>query len=549
MNASELFVKALENEGVRYIFGVPGEENIDFLEAVRKSDQLEFVLTRHEQGAGFMADVHGRLTGKAAVCLATIGPGATNLMTPVADAYLDRAPLVALTGQAELSRMHKESHQYIDVVKMFEPVTKWNTQITSPEMLAEAVRKAFKVAEAEKPGSTHLELPEDVAQSPATSERLFEVNRVRRPTGDHKAVTMAIDLLAKAKRPLVIAGNGAIRKRATAQLRRFLDLTGIPCCNTFMGKGAAGIRYAHNLYTIGLQSRDHVTCAIEEADLIVTVGYDIVEYAPKFWNPDGSKTVVHLDFLEAEVDQYYNPAVEVVGDLAGTLWEINERIGDLPETDRGSWALKHRERILADIHEHDDSTAYPFKPQKILHEIRSVLDAEDILISDVGAHKMWIARMYLVYHPNTCLISNGFATMGIAVPGGIAAKLIYPERKVMTISGDGGFMMNAQELETAVRLGTNTVNLIWTDGTFGLIEWHQQKKFGQAFGTRFSNPDWIEFARSHGAVGLKVEPGQSLRETLREAFTYDKPVVIDCPVDYSENIKLTERLGQLVCPI
>ncbi|MBU0983840.1 MAG: acetolactate synthase large subunit [candidate division Zixibacteria bacterium] len=548
MNASEVFVRALENEGVKYIFGVPGEENIDFLEALRKSS-IQFILTRHEQGAGFMADIHGRLTGKAGVCLATIGPGATNLITPVSDAFLDRAPLVAITGQADTLRMHKESHQYIDVESMFRPITKWNTSIGRPDMITEAVRKAFKVAEAEKPGSTHLEFPENVAEETCSHPVFFDIRKVRRPSPDYKAVNQFMELLRKAKKPLVLAGNGAIRKRATKQLRIFLEKTKLPVCNTFMAKGAAGTDYPFNLYTIGLQSRDHVTCAFEESDLIITVGYDIVEYGPQFWNPNGDKKIVHLDFQSAEVDYWYNPEVELVGDVAGGLWEINERIGDDFDTTRGEYALKHRRMILKDIHEYDNSKAFPFKPQKILHDIRQVLGDDDILISDVGAHKMWIARMYLVRSPNTCLISNGFASMGVALPGGIAAKLLYPDRKVLTVSGDGGFLMNVQELETAVRLGTPTVNLIWSDGTFGLIEWKQKNKFGHAFGTRFGNPDWVKMARSYGAVGIKVKKGDDLKLVLRRAFRSKKPVVIDCPVDYSENVKLTKRLGKLVCPI
>lgn len=547
MNASEVFVQALEREGVERIFGLPGEENIDFLEALRKSS-IDFVLTRHEQGAGFMADIQGRLTGKAGVCLATIGPGATNLITPVADAYLDRSPLVAITGQADTLRMHKESHQYIDIVSMFRPITKWNTSISHPDMITEAVRKAFKVAESEKPGATHLEFPENIAEQPCLNPEFFDVRKVRRPGPDHKAIKEALQLIKKAKKPLVLAGNGAVRKRATKQLRLFLDKTGIPVCNSFMGKGAAGIKYKRNLYTIGLQTRDHVTCAIEESDLIITVGYDIVEYSPRFWNTEGNKTIIHIDFQPAEVDTWYRPAVEVVGDIAGSLWELNRQIDEKFDKSCGEYAAKHRKLILDDIHEYDDSSAFPFKPQKILHDIRQVLGDDDILISDVGAHKMWIARMYLVHAPNTCLLSNGFATMGIAVPGGIGAKLTCPERNVLTISGDGGFLMNAQELETAVRLGTPTVNMIWTDGTFGLIEWKQRTRFGHAFGTEFGNPDWVKMAESFGAVGIKVNAGDDLQEVLRSAFKMNRPVVIDCPVDYSENVKLTERLGKLVCP-
>lgn len=547
-NASQVFVQALENENTEYIFGVPGEENIDFLEALRNSN-IKFILTRHEQGAGFMADVYGRLTGKAGVCLATIGPGSTNLLTAIADANLDRAPLIAITGQADTKRMHKESHQFIDIVSMFKPVTKWNTTIGRPDIVAEAVRKAFKIAEAEKPGATHLEFPEDVATEECKKPEFFEIKKVRRPAPDYKAIKSAVDLIKKAKKPLILAGNGAIRKRATKQLRLFLEKTQMAVCNTFMAKGAAGHTYENNLYTIGLQSRDHVTCAFDEADLIICVGYDIVEYSPQFWNPDGNKKIIHIDFEPAEVDYWYDPEVEIVADIAGTLWELNENINDSFPKGLGKFAAKHRKLILEEIHEHDENESFPFKPQKILHDIRSVLNDDDILISDVGAHKMWIARMYIAREPNTCLISNGFATMGIALPGGIAAKLVYPDRKIMTISGDGGFLMNGQELETAVRLKTPTVNMVWTDGTFGLIEWKQKNKYGHAFGTRFNNPDWVQMAQSFGAEGIKVSKGESLQEILKEAFKMDKPVVIDCPVDYSENVKLTKRLGQLVCPI
>jgi acetolactate synthase-1/2/3 large subunit len=548
MNASEVFVKSLENEGVKFIFGVPGEENIDFLEALRKSS-IQFILTRHEQGAGFMADIYGRLTGKAGVCLATIGPGATNLVTPVADATLDRSPVVAITGQADTLRMHKESHQFIDIVSMFRPITKWNTSITRPDMVSEVVRKAFKVAEAEKPGATHIEFPENVAQEECHRPEFFDIRKVRRPSPDYKAVDQVLALIKNSKKPIILAGNGAIRKRATKRLREFLDQTGIAICNTFMGKGAAGVKYDKNLYSIGMQSRDHVTCALEEADLVICIGYDIVEYSPKFWNPDGDKDIVHIDFAPAEVDYWYNPKVELIGDIAGSLWELNQKIDDSFDKSCGEFVLKHRKKILADIHEYDDDDSYPIKPQKILHDIRQVMGADDILISDVGAHKLWIARMYLVYAPNTCLISNGFATMGIALPGGIGAKFTFPDKKVLTISGDGGFLMNVQELETAVRLGTPTVNMIWSDGTFGLIEWKQKNKYGHAFGTRFGNPDWVKLAESYGAVGMKVNKGDKLQEILAEAFACNKPVVIDCPVDYTENIKLTERLGKLVCPI
>lgn len=545
MKASKVFVKALENEGVKYIFGIPGEENIDFMEELRKSS-IKFILTRHEQGAGFMADVYGRLTGKAGVCLATLGPGATNLVTPVADANLDRAPLVAITGQADTLRMHKESHQYIDIVSMFKPITKWNTSIGRPEYITEAVRKAFKVAEAEKPGATHLELPEDVAEENCKDPQFLDVRKVRRPAPDYKAVNMALELIRNAKRPIVIAGNGAIRKRATKQLRLFLEKTQFAVCNTFMAKGAASHGYKHNLLTVGLQSKDYVAVAISEADLVICVGYDIVEYAPQFWNPKGNKKIIHIDFEQGEVDHWFHPAVEMVGDIASSLWELNQLIDDSFSKETAKFAAKHRKNILKDQSQHNNSKSFPVKPQKILHDIRQVMNDEDILISDVGAHKMWISRMFQATEPNTCLIANGFASMGIALPGGIAAKIIYPKRNVVTISGDGGFLMNVQELETAVRLKTPTINIVWTDGTFGLIEWKQKNKYGHAFGTKFTNPDWVKMARTFGADGYKVKKGDNIQEVLKKAFKSKVPMVIDIPVDYSENVKLSKRLGKLV---
>ncbi len=548
MKASELFVQCLKNEGVEYIFGLPGEENIVFLEAVRQSD-IKFILTRHEQTAAFMADVWGRLTGKAGVCLATIGPGATNLVTPIADAYLDRSPLVAITGQASTDRMHKESHQFIDIVSMLQPITKWNAQMNQPDIIAESVRKAFKLAEAEKPGSTHLELPENIADMNVKDSCVpLTTLKVRRPAADYKAIKQAVELIKSAKRPLILCGNGAIRKRASKQLKLFLDKINIAVCNTFMAKGAANSEYDYNLLTIGLQSRDHVSCAFDESDLIIAIGYDLVEYSPSFWNPGRDKKVIHIDFTEAEVDEYYHPEVEIVADIAGTLWELNEQFNG-SEEDKGAWAAKYRKLILDDIHEYDDDNAYPVKPQKLIHDIREVLDDDDILISDVGAHKMWIARMFVTKSPNSCLISNGFASMGIALPGAMAAKLIYPDRKVMAVCGDGGFLMNVQDLETAVRLNLPIVIFVWNDNGYGLIEWKQKNQYGHSFGTEVTNPDFVKLAESFGAVGMRIEKTEDVQDTLKKAFAVNKPVVVEVAVDYSENLKLTEKLGKIVCPI
>ncbi len=548
MNASELFVGCLQSEGVECIFGLPGEENITFLEALRESG-IKFITTRHEQSAAFMADVWGRLTGRAGVCLATLGPGATNLITAVGDAFLDRSPLVAITGQAAMDRRHKESHQYIDIVSMLKPITKWNTTISRAETIPESVRKAFKVAESEKPGATHLELPEDVAAMEVNRGcHPMMVRKVRRPAVDFKAVAQAVELIKASKKPLILCGNGAIRKRAAKQLKLFLEKVRMAVTNTFMGKGAARWDYEYNLLTIGLQARDHVTCAFEEADLIICIGYDLVEYSSLFWNQTRDKRIIHIDFTEAEVDEYYHPEVELVADIAGTLWELNERFAGVNE-DKGAWAAKYRKLILDDINEYNDDDAFPVKPQKIVHEVRRIMGDEDIVISDVGAHKLWIARMFIAKTPNSCLISNGLASMGFALPGAIAAKIIYPGRKILAVCGDGGFLMNVQELETAVRLNLPIVIMLWNDNGYGLIEWKQKNQFGHSFGTSITNPDFVKLAESFGAVGMRVEKTADLPEMLKQAFAADKPVVLEVPVDYKENLKLTEKLGRLVCPI
>lgn len=548
MNASELFVACLQNEGVEYIFGLPGEENITFLEALQKSD-IKFITTRHEQAAAFMADVWGRLTGKAGVCLATIGPGATNLVTAIGDAYLDRSPLVAITGQAATTRMHKESHQYVDIITMFRPITKWNTPLTSPEIIPESVRKAFKLAEREKPGATHLELPEDIAEKKVDHEcSPMTTHKVRRSAADFKAVAQTVELIKNSKKPLILCGNGAIRKRASKQLKLFLDKTKIAVTNTFMAKGAANWDYDYNLLTIGLQSRDYVTCAFDEADLVIAIGYDLVEYSPKFWNPKKDKKVIHIDFTEAEVDEFYHPEVELVADIAGSLWELNEKF-DGSRVDMGSWSAKYRKAIMGDINEYNDDASFPPKPQKLIHDIRQALGPEDILISDVGAHKLWIARMYVAQSPNSCLISNGFASMGFALPGAMAAKLLYPDKKILAVCGDGGFLMNVQDLETAVRLKLPIVIMIWNDNGYGLIEWKQKNQFGHSFGVKLGNPDFVKLAESFGAVGMRAEKPEDVSAMLKEAFKCDRPVVLETPVDYNENLKLTEKLGRLVCPI
>jgi acetolactate synthase-1/2/3 large subunit len=552
LKASDLFVDCLEAEGVTHIFGVPGEENADLMMSLIDSD-IEFVLCRHEQAAAFMADAYGRLTGRPGVCLATLGPGATNLVTGIADANMDRSPVVAIIGQASTDRLHKESHQNMDAIGMFKPISKWSHSITNPSTVPEILRKAFKVATQEKPGACIIELPEDVAKAriaaaPMTAEK------TRRPAADHKAVARAVDLIAAAKHPIILAGNGAVRKRAAAQLRRLAHKAGIGVVSTFMGKGALSLDDHHCLFTVGLQGGDNINHAINDADVVVTVGYDLVEYAPEFWNKGREKDIVHIDFEPAEIDSDYPVAVDVAADVADALWQINEELDRRFENKLPLFEIQDRavlrETIRSDLDSEAEDDSFPMKPQRILSDLRQSLDAGDILLSDVGAHKMWVARYYQCYDPNTCLISNGFCSMGFALPGAIGAKIAHPDRRVAAVCGDAGFLMNVQDLETAVRLRLNIVCLIWVDGEYGLIKWKQQNQFdGRHSDLAFGNPDFELLARAFGMWGRALNAPGELPSALEEAFAQDGPALIAVPVDYDENRKLTERLGNLVCSI
>ena len=549
MNASDLMVKSLEAEGVEYIFGVPGEENADFMMSLEKSEQIKFILTRHEQGAAFMAEIYGRLTGNPAGCLGTLGPGATNLITGVADSNMDRAPMLVLTGQGSTSRLHKESHQIMDVVEMFKPVTKWAATVYNADTIPEIIRKAVRVARTEKPGAVHVELPEDVAKLPTTAEPL-EPRRFRRSVADDKIIDHAFELVTNAKKPVIIAGNGAIRRRACLQLRRFCEATGIGVLSTFMAKGAVDMDADYCLYTVGLGSKDLPTIAIDEADLVITIGFDMVEYHPKLWNPGKSKTIIHADFLPAEIDENYHPEVELVGDLAHTLWMLNERLDNfgVPNYDLG-YQRQLRTRMQAELAHHaDDDTQGSIRPQKMLWDARQILGPNDILLSDVGAHKMWIARHFHCHEPNTCLIPNGFCSMGFALPGAIAASLVYPHNKVLGIAGDAGFLMNVQEMETARSLNSNLVMLVWEDNAYGLIAWKQENEFGRHTDLAFGNPDWLLMAKSFGWHGHRVDDSADFADTLRLALDEQGPSLVVASVDYRENMKLTERLGEITEP-
>jgi acetolactate synthase-1/2/3 large subunit len=545
LNTAELLVQCLENEEVEYVFGLPGEENLHILEALRGSS-IQFVTTRHEQGAAFMADVYGRLTGKAGVCLSTLGPGATNLMTGVADANLDGAPLVAITGQVGTDRMHIESHQYLDLVAMFAPVTKWNKQIVRPTNTPEIVRKAFKVAQSEKPGAAHIDLPENIAAMAVNGKPLKKDDQ-EKTYASYRSINAAAAAISKAKNPLILAGNGAIRSNASATLTEFATQLNIPVANTFMGKGAIPYTHPLALWTVGLQQRDLISCAFDETDLVIAIGYDLIEYSPKKWNPEGMIPIIHIGMTHAEIDSSYIPIVEVVGDISDSLVDIikrTDRQGKNPPT-----IARLRTQIKEDYEYYAFDEGFPVKPQKIIYDLRQVMGPEDIVISDVGAHKMWMARHYHCDRPNTCIISNGFAAMGIAIPGAIAAKLVNPDKKVVAVTGDGGFMMNCQELETALRVKTPFVTLIFNDNGYGLIEWKQLNQFGRSSFVDFSNPDFVKFAESMGLKGYRVESAADLIPTLKEALAQDVPAVIDCPVDYEENLRFSQKAGDLTCEV
>jgi acetolactate synthase-1/2/3 large subunit len=539
MKASELFVRCLEAEGARYVFGIPGEETLDLNEALDGS-QIEFVPVRHEQGGAYMADMYGRLTRSAGVCLGTLGPGATNLVTGVADALLDRSPMVVLTGQGDLERMHKESHQYIDVVSMLRPITKFNTRLNSGRVIPEVVRKAFKVAEAQKPGPTHIELPEDVMAEDVDAEPLPARNGRRRPEPSGDELRAAVDVIAAAEHPIVLAGNGVARTGASDALRAFAAATGIGVAETFMGKGMLDYEDPRALGTVGLQSRDYALAGFDDADVVITVGYDLVEHAPANWNPRKDKRIVCIDTVTPDVDEHFITDADLIGDLAHILTALGQELGSTSDTTGGS---RLNEIVLGRFEAAKDDDAFPFQPPRVLWEIRQALGREDILVSDVGLHKLWIARMFPAHEPDTVFIANGLAGMGIALPTGIAAKLVHPDRNVVTVSGDGGFLMNVQELETAVRLRTAVVNVIWEDAQYGSIVWKQDRKFGRHFGTDFTNPDFVRLADAFGMPAWRCESVDDLGRHLQQALRGDLPSLIVVPIDYSIDVSISEQLG------
>lgn len=541
-NTADLLVECLEEEGVHYIFGIPGEENLSIMNALEHS-KIEFITVRHEQGAAFMADVYGRLTGKAGVCMATLGPGATNLITGVADADCDGAPLVAISGQVGTDKMHITAHQYLDLRSMFEPITRRAYTVVRPDTMAEITRLAFKYAEREKPGATFIDLPVNISHMPvADTERPMQRKAILPETALQSQIEAAAAMISYAKNPVILAGSSAIRNHASEMLTKFAETLKIPVINTMMAKGVIPFDNPYSLWTVGIPMEDYQTKVLERASLVIAIGYDIIEYAPAKWHLSQAD-IIHIDTMPADINKNYEPAVEVVGDITDSLSRILEKAARLQKP---TYALDIRRRMVEEHEIYASDLSFPVKPQKALIDCRRVMGEDDIVISDVGANKVWIARHYNCYKPNTCIISNGFATMGIAVPGAIAAKLVHPNKKVLAITGDAGFMMNCQEFETAYRLGTNFVTLIFNDCSYGLIKWKQDMQFGHHAYVDFTNPDFVKFAESVGAIGYRIEKTEDLLPTLEEAFAQDRPVIIDCPVDYGENMKLTEHLKELM---
>ncbi len=539
MNAAELFVRCLEREGIRHIFGVPGEENEDLLFALAKSD-IEFVPVRHEQGGAFIANVYGRLTGKAGVCLSTLGPGATNLITGVADAFLDKAPLVAITGQGGLERLHHGSHQIIDVVSMMKPITKWNSTIQDVSVIPEVVRKAFKIAEQEKPGAVHIELPEDIAgQNVDGNLYPLDSSIVRRPNPNPDAIQQVVQLIQSAEKPMILAGNGAIRNRASRALTDFATVFQIPVACTFMGKGAISDRSPLSLGAVGLGFKDYVIEAFEQADLVLAIGYDIAEYDPQGWNTGRPKKIIHLDFEPAEIFSDYIPDLEVIGDLAASIEAIHHSIEIDPFP---AWYGTIRNRIFESIEQYQLQPRDPFHVPGVTHLVRKILPDHGLLISDVGTHKMWIARNFPTYCPNGCIISNGLASMGISLPGGIAAKIANPDRPVVCLMGDGGALMNIQELETAKRLNTGFTIIVLNDNNYGLIEWKQEQSKGKSTGTRIGNPDYVQLGKSFGIPSYKPDSIGALEQIITESLASNQLTLIEIPIDTDVNGELTRSL-------
>ncbi len=537
MKASDLFVKALEAENVEYVFGIPGEENLDFLESLRTSS-IKLILTRHEQGAGFMGATYGRLTGKPGVCLATLGPGATNFVTAAAYAQLGAMPMMMITGQKPVKHSKQGHFQIVDIVDMMKPLTKYTKQIVSADNIPARVREAFRRATEERPGATHLELPEDIAHD-ETDATVLPASHVRRPVADEKSILYAIEAIANAKRPILMIGAGANRKTTSKMLREFIDSLGIPFFTTQMGKGVVD---EHNPLWLGnaaLSDGDFVHRAIEHADCIINVGHDVVE-KPPFFMRKGLRTVIHVNYCSAEVDTVYFPQIEVVGDIANTVWRMKQRLEK-----QAHWDFSFYTRVRGELFNHlalgANDDRFPIYPVRMVKEIREAMPEDGIVCLDNGMYKLWFARYYLCNQPNTLLLDNALATMGAGLPSAMAAKMVYPMRKVVAVSGDGGFMMNSQELETAVRLNLNITQIVLRDNAYGMIKWKQANMNFPNFGMDMGNPDFVKYAESYGAHGWRPNSVKEFREMLEKTLTMPGVHLIELAIDYSDNDRVLNK--------
>jgi acetolactate synthase-1/2/3 large subunit len=542
--ASDLLVKALEREGVRYVFGVPGEENLDFVESLRTSG-IKLILTRHEQGAAFMAATYGRLTGKAGVCLATLGPGATNFATPAAYAHLGGFPLIMITGQKPIKKSKQGQFQIIDIVNLFDPICKMSKQIVHGDTIPALVREAFRTAEEERPGAVLLELPEDIAEEQCTAQ-VIEPHQRYYAVADDAVLSDAVGMIKKAKMPLILVGAGANRKDARSTISDFVHSTKIPFFVTQMGKGVVDERSEQFLGTAALSSGDYLHCAIDRADLIINIGHDVVE-KPPFFMEAGGKKVIHVNYKSAQVDQVYFPQVEVVGDLVASVMRLQDKLGADLKFD-ASYFETVRQEVEKHIGEGVDDPRFPVTPQRFVADTRRVMGDKDIIALDNGIYKIWYARNYKAYEPNTVLLDNALATMGAGLPSAMAAAFLNPDRRVMAICGDGGFMMNSQEVETAVRLNLNLVILVLNDSSYGMIRWKQAAAGFEDWGLEFNNPDFVKYAESYGATGHRIEATDDLVPVFEQAFQAGGVHLIDLPVDYSENQKvLIDELAAKAC--
>jgi acetolactate synthase-1/2/3 large subunit len=543
MNVAELLARCLENEGVAYIFGLPGEEIIPLVDALNQTS-IRFILTRSEEAAAFMADLYGRVTGKAGVCLATLGPGAINLLLGVADAHTDSAPLVAISAQVGLGRIYKETHQVVDLVSMFKPVTKWSDTLLTPEAAPEMIRHAFSIAQRERPGAVYLAIPQDLAAMPV--EPTLKPLRVYPSPAEAPSpnqIARAVEVLEAAQTPIILAGHGAARHQAQAALIHFAEKLRIPVATTFHGKGVFPDDHPLALGTMGFMVHDYVNFGFEEAEVIVCVGYELQEFAPARLNPRGDKQIIHVHRFGAVVDALYNVTVDVTGDIPAALMALAAKVS--PKSGLAPTERKIRCLLREELERGRGDNSYPVKPQRLVADTRAALGREDFVLVDSGAVKMWMARLYPTYRPNTCLVSNGLSTMGFALPGALGVKLAFPGQKVLAVTGDGGFLMNSQEIETALREKIPFVILVWVDGSYGLIKWKMEMQLHRYSHVDFGNPDFVRYAESFGAKGYFIRAADELLPILTKALAEDTVSVIACPVDYSENTRLTDKLGQL----